>query len=604
MSRASAVAQARLERHNTRHNTASTNAWTRADPSQEAQLWEPRDNATTTNTDHYPWPLKPPGPGVGGVAGRAKAVNAADRRPFDATTTQSTAYPPWSLPVRRGALPPEPELSADRIGLGLHGLGRPDDRQTPWTSKQEFRAHPPPPSRKEAQQQAEAEQEDAAYRTSVYAWEGEHQLDESTTAKQDYRAWPAARRAERDLLARAAAEAEAGISASASLLEHGGAPKAHRAGSVSRSDYMPRDSQHRRQRGPLEPPPPESPKPFYSMTTNKFFYPEATSSTELHPSWPLKPPGPGVGGVAGRAKAVNAADRRPFDATTTQSTAYPPWSLPVRRGALPPEPELSADRIGLGLHGLGRPDDRQTPWTSKQEFRAHPPPPSRKEAQQQAEAEQEDAAYRTSVYAWEGEHQLDESTTAKQDYRAWPAARRAERDLLARAAAEAEAGISASASLLEHGGAPKAHRAGSVSRSDYMPRDIALPSHTPMAFGLQLRSHGRATFFAMLTSGMMRSEAVVTTVLNGQARVALRVVAAPAVGAVHQVVTSTEPLVLLDEFALSEIDPAPTGTAELLVRFELIKAAGTSSPLLRVTCANQQRGTAYPCVTVPVGEYL
>ena len=369
MSRASAVAQARLERHNTRHNTASTNAWTRADPSQEAQLWEPRDNATTTNTDHYPWPLKPPGPGVGGVAGRAKAVNAADRRPFDATTTQSTAYPPWSLPVRRGALPPEPELSADRIGLG-------------------------------------------------------------------------------------------------------------------------------------------------------------------------------------------------------------------------------------------RPDDRQTPWTSKQEFRAHPPPPSRKEAQQRAEAEQEDAAYRTSVYAWEGEHQLDESTTAKQDYRAWPAARRAERDLLARAAAEAEAGVSASASLLEHGGAPKAHRAGSVSRSDYMPRDIALPSHTPMAFGLQLRSHGRATFFAMLTSGMMRSEAVVTTVLNGQARVALRVVAAPAVGAVHQVVTSTEPLVLLDEFALSEIDPAPTGTAELLVRFELIKAAGTSSPLLRVTCANQQRGTAYPCVTVPVGEYL
>ena len=601
MSRASALAQARLERHNTRHTTASSKAWTRADPSQEVQLWEPRDNATTTNADHYPWPLKPPGPGVGGVAGRAKAVDAADRRPFDATTTQSTAYPPWSLPGRREAPALAPELSADRLGLGL-GLGLPDDRRTPWTSKQEFRTHPPQPSRKEAQQRAEAGQEDEAYRGSVYAWEGAHQLDESTTAKQDYRAWPAARRAERDLLARAAAEAEAGISASAALLEHGGAPDGHRAGSVSRTDYMAWDSQHRRQRGPLEPPPPEPPEPFYSMTTNKFFYPEHTANTELHPSWPLK--APAVGGVAGRAKAVDAADRRPFDATTTQSTAYPPWSLPGRREAPALAPELSADRLGLGL-GLGLPDDRRTPWTSKQEFRTHPPQPSRKEAQQRAEAGQEDEAYRGSVYAWEGAHQLDESTTAKQDYRAWPAARRAERDLLARAAAEAEAGISASAALLEHGGAPDGHRAGSVSRTDYMARDIALPSHTPMAFGLQLHSHGRASFFAMLTSGMMQSEAVVTTVLNGQTRMALRVVAAPAVGAVHQVVTSAEPLVLLDEFALSEIDPAPTGIAELLVRFELIKAAGTSSPLLRVTCANQQRpGTAYPCVTVPVGEYL
>ena len=382
MSRASALAQARLERHNTRHNTASTKAWSRADPSHEVQLWEPRDNATTTNANHYPWPLKPPGPGVAGVAGRAKAVDAADRRPFDVTTTQSTAYTPWNLPVRRKA-PPTPELSADRIGLGL-GLGRP---------------HEP--------------------------------------------------------------------------------------------------------------------------------------------------------------------------------AAYPPTAA------------------------------RHQPWTSHQEFRAHPPQPSRKEAQQRAEAEQEDAAYRASVYAWEGEHELDESTTAKQDYRAWPAARRAERDVLARAAAEAEAGMSASASLLEHGGAPEGHRAGSVSRSDYRARDIALPSRTPMAFGLQLHSHGRASFFAMLTSGMRQSEAVVTTVLNGQTRVALRVVAAPAVGAVHQVVTSEEPLVLLEEVSLSEIDPAPTGTAELLVRFELVKAAGTSSPLLRVTCANQHRpGTAYPCVTVPVGEYL
>ena len=56
------------------------------------------------------------------------------------------------------------------------------------------------------------------------------------------------------------------------------------------------------------------------------------------------------------------------------------------------------------------------------------------------------------------------------------------------------------------------------------------------------------------------------------------------------------------------IVPAPRGTAELLVRFELTRAAGASTPLLRVTCANQlqQRpGTANnPCVTVPVGEYL
>ena len=328
-----------------------------------------------------------------------------------------------------------------------------------------------------------------------------------------------------------------------------------------------------------------------------------TTSNADHYPWPLKLPGPAVGGVAGKAKAVDAADRRPFDATTTQSASYPSWSLPVRRGASAPKPERSAGRIGIGL---GTQDGQSPPWTSKQEFRVHPPQPSRKEAQQRAEAEQEER--RAAVYAWEGERQLDETTTAKQDYRAWPAARRAERDLLARAAAEAAPGISASASLLEQGGAPEGHRACSVSRSDYIAREIALPSHTPMAFGLQLNSHGRARFFAMLTSGMVHSEAVVTTVLNGQTRVALRVVAAPAVGAVHQVVSSAEPLVLLDEFALSEIDPAPRGTAELLVRFELTRAAGASTPLLRVTCANQlqQRpGTANnPCVTVPVGEYL
>ena len=318
-----------------------------------------------------------------------------------------------------------------------------------------------------------------------------------------------------------------------------------------------------------------------------------TTSNADHYPWPLKLPGPAVGGVAGKAKAVDAADRRPFDATTTQSASYPSWSLPVRRGASAPKPERSAGRIGIGL---GAQDGQSPPWTSKQEFRVHPPQPSRKEAQQRAEAEQEER--RAAVYAWEGERQLDETTTAKQDYRAWPAARRAERDLLARAAAEAAPGISASASLLEQGGAPEGHRARSVSRSDYITREIALPSHSPnMAFGLQLNSHGRARFFAMLTSGMVHSEAVVTTVLNGQTRVALRVVAAPAVGAVHQVVSSAEPLVLLDEFALSEIDPAPRGTAELLVRFELTRAAGASTPLLRVTCANQlqQRpGTANP----------
>jgi len=329
-----------------------------------------------------------------------------------------------------------------------------------------------------------------------------------------------------------------------------------------------------------------------------------TTSNADHYPWPLKLPGPAVGGVAGKAKAVDAADRRPFDATTTQSASYPSWSLPVRRGASAPKPERSAGRIGIGL---GAQDGQSPPWTSKQEIRVHPPQPSRKEAQQRAEAEQEER--RAAVYAWEGERQLDETTTAKQDYRAWPAARRAERDLLARAAAEAAPGISASASLLEQGGAPEGHRACSASRSDYIAREIALPeSHTPMAFGLQLNSHGRARFFAMLTSGMVHSEAVVTAVLNGQTRVALRVVAAaPAVGPVHQVVSSAEPLVLLDEFALSEIDPAPRGTAELLVRFELTRAAGASTPLLRVTCANQlqQRpGTANPCVTVPVGEYL
>ena len=294
------------------------------------------------------------------------------------------------------------------------------------------------------------------------------------------------------------------------------------------------------------------------------------------------PPG-AVGGAAGKTKAVDAADRRPFDVSTTQATAYLPWELPARREAPPPEPAVDP------------PTTARDYGTSHQAFRAHPPQPSRKEAQQRAEAEQGGAAYRASVFHTHG-NQLDERTIAKQDYRAWPVARHAER-AQARATVEAAAAEAAAAeaeaSLREHGGA---QGGSSVYCTDYMAWDIALPVRS-YAFGLQLRSQGSASFFAMLTSGMVSSEAVVTTVVNEQTQVVLRVVAAPAVGAVHQVVTSAEPLVLLEELVLSEIAPAPTGTTALLVRFELIKAAGTSIPMLRVVCANKQR-------LIPVGEYL
>ena len=49
-------------------------------------------------------------------------------------------------------------------------------------------------------------------------------------------------------------------------------------------------------------------------------------------------------------------------------------------------------------------------------------------------------------------------------------------------------------------------------------------------------------------------------------------------GAVHQLVTSTEPLLLLDEFKLERIASAPTGETKLLVTFEL--SASRSSPVL------------------------
>ena len=61
----------------------------------------------------------------------------------------------------------------------------------------------------------------------------------------------------------------------------------------------------------------------------------------------------------------------------------------------------------------------------------------------------------------------------------------------------------------------------------------------------------------MLTPGTTKSSALVTTVTHGQTDVEVRVVAAPAVGCVMQLVTSAEPLVLLDSFVLSDLAPAP-----------------------------------------------
>ena len=108
----------------------------------------------------------------------------------------------------------------------------------------------------------------------------------------------------------------------------------------------------------------------------------------------------------------------------------------------------------------------------------------------------------------------------------------------------------------------------------------------------------------MLTPGTTKSSALVTTVTHGQTEVEVRVVAAPAVGCVMQLVTSAEPLVLLDSFVLSDLAPAPAGVAKLELKFELQKRApGAALPTLRVECSEQGLGGGSPrdrTMTIPV----
>ena len=73
-------------------------------------------------------------------------------------------------------------------------------------------------------------------------------------------------------------------------------------------------------------------------------------------------------------------------------------------------------------------------------------------------------------------------------------------------------------------------------------------------------------------------------------------------GAVHQLVTSTEPLLLLDEFKLERIASAPTGETKLLVTFELSRPLGADAaprPILRVACINHATGE-HKHVVLPV----
>ena len=76
-------------------------------------------------------------------------------------------------------------------------------------------------------------------------------------------------------------------------------------------------------------------------------------------------------------------------------------------------------------------------------------------------------------------------------------------------------------------------------------------------------------------------------------------------GAVHQLVTSTEPLLLLDEFKLERIASAPTGETKLLVTFELSRPLGSdaaASPMLRVACSNHATGE-HKHVVLPISGH-
>lgn len=179
MSRAQALAQMRLERHDNRaaHAASMTKPWSRADPSHEIQLWEEIEKpGTTTAADHWQrWPL----PRAPSVAAHGKAVNAdaADRRALDATTTSASAHRPWELPPRRGKAPPEPP---DDVG-----------KRDFITSSEAYGTHPRQPDRRAAQQQAQQGSPRRAF--EMYAHTDDRTLDDRTSNRQDYRVWPSQR---------------------------------------------------------------------------------------------------------------------------------------------------------------------------------------------------------------------------------------------------------------------------------------------------------------------------------------------------------------------------------------------------------------------------
>ena len=301
--------------------------------------------------------------------------------------------------------------------------------------------------------------------------------------------------------------------------------------------------------------------------------PKLTTSGTDFQEYPRRPP-------VNRPPAHEAgfADQRALAGASTTASSYPHWELPARRVAPAPDPRTQRQQQTGG-------DEWAT--SSGGTYVTHPAQPSRGKARREFIQNEHAQGRRASAVQQTASvnPRFDGTTENSAHYREYDLAEHesaSERQALGRAAVQAQ----------EQRG-PLPHNvpfdSNTSYRTDFTPmrRDVAVPAGTPLALGVQLQSHGGATFFCMLTPRMQSSSAKVTTVAHGQRAVHVRVVASPAVSAVHQMVTVESPLLLLDEFELPGVAPAPAGTAELILTFELARRDAAKS-LLTVSCGDMR----------------
>ena len=540
-SHASQLAKQRLERHSARAPVTMPfgQPWSRGDPEHEIQLWAPAEDpkSTTAGTDFREWPLKP-------AVNRPAAHEAgfADQRALTGASTAATSFPQWELPARRVAPAPVPRTQRQQQTGGDEWL---------TSSGETYVTHPIPASRGKARREfVQNEHAQGRRASTLQQVAAVDRFDGTTENTQNYVMHPLQSAAERQARGRAAAEAA----------DQRG-PLPHNVPFDSdtsyRTDFTPMPVQP--PRGRAEPPPRGESPPLNTRST----------AHEDFRKWPLKP-------AVNRPAAHEAgfADQRALTGASTAATSFPQWELPARRVAPAPVPRTQRQQQTGGDEWL---------TSSGETYVTHPIPASRGKARREfVQNEHAQGRRASTLQQVAAVDRFDGTTENTQNYVMHPLQSAAERQARGRAAAEAA----------DQRG-PLPHNVPFDSdtsyRTDFTPmrRDVAVPVGTPLALGVQLQSHGGATFYCMLTPRMQSSSAKVTTVTHGQRAVQVRVVASPAVSAVHQMVTVESPLLLLDEFELPGVAPAPAGTAELLLTFELARRDAGKS-LLTVTCADMR----------------